>query len=295
MNWNDVRYFLVTADTGNLTEAAKLMKTSPSTVARRIRELETSYGVALFSKLQSGYVLTPAGASLRPHAERVAAEMRFLERHAASVQDAPQPRVKIELPELLGAYVIVPGLADVAGAMSSVRFDITNAARTTRLAERSCDLVMRLARPDSGDYTAKKIGQLSRALYAAPGYLADRKCGPDIDSFADHNLIGWSDDFDHMGTSKWFRETTDHAPLWMQTANVRLQIDAVIAGLGIAALPKCVGDHHKLVPIKTNTVSSLSAEIWLLRRSDTLDLPQVSKCVHWIEAIVTSKNQNLCF
>lgn len=69
MNWNDVRYFLVTAETGNLTEAAQLMKTSPSTVARRVRELETSYGVALFSKLQSGYVLTPAGASLRPHAE----------------------------------------------------------------------------------------------------------------------------------------------------------------------------------------------------------------------------------
>ncbi len=295
MNWNDVRYFLVTAKTGNLTEAAQIMKTSPSTVARRIRELEASYGVVLFSKLQSGYVLTPSGASLRPHAERVAAEMRFLERHATSVQDAPQPRVKIALPELLGAYVIVPGLADVEGATSSVRLDISNAARTNRLAERSNDLVVRLARPDGGDYTAKKIGELSRALYAAPNYLADRKCGPDIDSFADHSLIGWSDDFDHMGTSKWFRDTTDHAPLWMQTANVRLQIDAVVAGLGIAALPKFVGDHHQFVRVETKTASDLSAEIWLLRRSDTHDLPHVSKCAHWLEAIVAKKNQNLCF
>ena len=295
MNWNDVRYFLAVAETGNLTEASQLMKTSPSTVARRVRELETSYGVALFNKLQSGYVLTPAGGSLRPHAERVAAEMRFLERHATSVQDAPQSRVKIELPELLGAYVIVPGLANVEVARSSVRFDITNAARTTRLSERSSDLVVRLARPDSGDYSAKKIGQLSRALYAAPDYLANRTCGSNINSFVDHNLIGWSDDFDNLGTPKWFREITGHAPLWMQTANVRLQIDAVVAGLGIAALPKCVGDHHQLVQIKTNTASDLSAEIWLLRRSDTLDLPHVGKCAHWLEAIVHKETQNLCF
>lgn len=295
MNWNDVRYFLAVAETGNLTEAADLMKTSPSTVARRVRELETSYGVVLFNKLQSGYLLTPAGASLRPHAERVAAEMRFLERHATSVQDTPQPRVKIELPELLGAYVIVPGLADVAESMSSIRFDISNAARTTRLAARASDLVVRLTRPESGDYTAKKIGQLSRALYAAPSYLNDRKCGPEIDSFADHNLIGWNDDFDHMGTSKWFRETTGHAPLWMQTANVRLQIDTVVAGLGIAALPKFVGDHHQLVAIRTGKTSDIDAEIWLLRRSDTLDLPHVSKCAHWLEAIVKKKKRNLHF
>ncbi len=293
MNWNDIRYFLATSETGNLTEAAALMKTSASTVARRVHELELSYGVALFNKRQNGYSLTAAGATLLPHAERVASEVRFLERQASSVQDAPQPRVKVELPELLGAYLIVPGLADVGASGSSAQFDITNTAGTARLAGRANDLVLRLQRPESGDYTAKRIGQLSRAIYAAPEYLTGKRCSSDIDSFTGHNLIGWNEDFGHLGTAKWFRDATGHAPLWLRTANVRLQIDAVVAGLGMAALPKFVGSHHKLVQINQTYASSLDSEIWLLRSQDTLDLPHVDKLAGWIEKIVARNRDRL--
>lgn len=120
MNWNDLKFFLTTSETESLSETAILMRTSASTVARRIRELEESCGVVLFNKRQNGYFLTVAGAALLPNAERIASEVGFLERQIASVQHVPQPRVKVALPELLGAYLIVPGMADLVPAESTI-------------------------------------------------------------------------------------------------------------------------------------------------------------------------------
>lgn len=293
MNWNDIRYFLATAKTGNLTEAAILMKTSASTVARRVQELETSYGVALFNKRQSGYSLTAAGANILPHAQRVASEVRFLERQASSTQNAPQPVVKIEVPELLGAFLLVPKLAQLESSGTSVKLDISNSARTTRLTEHENDLVLRLKRPESGDYTAKRIGLLSRAIYAAPAYLSRKGSTAETSDFTDHNLIGLSEDFSHLGTAQWFRQATGHAPLWLRTANVRLQIDAVVAGLGMAALPKFIARHHGLVEINQTYASSLVSEIWLLRRNDTDDLAHIGKVADWIETIVGGYKSHL--
>lgn len=275
-----------------MSETAILMKTSASTVARRIRELEDSCGVVLFNKRQNGYFLTVAGAALLPHAERIASDVSFLERQITSVQSVPQPRVKVELPELVGAYLIVPGMADLVPAESTIQLDIANTAETTRLTKRANDLVLRLKRPEAGDYSVKRIGKLSRGIYASPHYLEARQCGPDISNFSQHRLIGWGDEYSHLGTAQWFRDATQHEPLWMRASNVRVQIDAVVAGLGLGALPKFIADRYKLVEINADEFPSTDAEIWLLRSQVSKDLPHVKSVAAWIEKIV-SVNKNV--
>jgi len=79
----------------------------------------------------------------------------------------------------------------------------------------------------------------------------------------------------------------------LRTENLRLQIDAVVAGLGLAALPKIVGDHHNLVAINQSGAASFDSEIWLLRRQDTQDLPHVGKIASCIEEIVSNNKSRL--
>ncbi len=61
MNWNDIRFFLAVARHGGLTGAARDMKASPSTVARRIETLQASLRTRLFERRPDGYALTETG------------------------------------------------------------------------------------------------------------------------------------------------------------------------------------------------------------------------------------------
>src|SRR6478672_3814125 len=73
LDWNDLRYFLAVAREGSTLAAARALRTSQTTVARRIAALENAIGLPLFEKRQAGYGLTPAGHDLRPLAEQVEA------------------------------------------------------------------------------------------------------------------------------------------------------------------------------------------------------------------------------
>lgn len=155
MNWNDLKYFIGVAKTGNVTQASERMQVSAATMTRHIDRLEHTLDVRLFHRRQTGYVLTEAGEDLLPLAEKVAADAHFLERRASPLGASPIMRIKIELPEVLGAYIIVPGLAKAGALEAPFRLEIVNAAESTRLSAGSSDIVVRLKRPDFGGYSAR--------------------------------------------------------------------------------------------------------------------------------------------
>ena len=64
LDWNDLRYFLAVARDGSTLAAARALRVSQTTVARRIAALEEAIGIHLFEKRQAGYSLTPVGQGL---------------------------------------------------------------------------------------------------------------------------------------------------------------------------------------------------------------------------------------
>jgi len=87
--WDDLRTFLAVARTGSTLGAAKALKVSQTTAARRIAALETALGLTLFERRQAGYALTPAGEALVGRAEAAeAAATAFGEAAAAQSREA---------------------------------------------------------------------------------------------------------------------------------------------------------------------------------------------------------------
>ncbi|MFG1352656.1 LysR family transcriptional regulator [Xanthobacter autotrophicus] len=79
MNWNDVRYFLAVMRHGGLTGAARELKASPSTVARRIETLEGALETRLFERRPDGYEPTEVGRAMVEKAMTIETAMRDLE------------------------------------------------------------------------------------------------------------------------------------------------------------------------------------------------------------------------
>ena len=77
MNWNDLKSFLILSRTSKLLVASKKLKVEPTTIARRIKRLETNLNMQLFNKSPKGYSLTEKGLELVKYSEKL--KTKFLE------------------------------------------------------------------------------------------------------------------------------------------------------------------------------------------------------------------------
>ena len=66
-----IRIVVKTAELRSMSEAAKAMYISQSSVSQAISEIEKEYGVKLFERLSKGVYLTQAGEQLMEYAVRL--------------------------------------------------------------------------------------------------------------------------------------------------------------------------------------------------------------------------------
>ncbi len=75
MNFRQLKYFVATAETGQVSRAASALSISQSSVTSAIRELEQSLGTALFLRTHHGMDLTDAGRDLLASAYAILAKV----------------------------------------------------------------------------------------------------------------------------------------------------------------------------------------------------------------------------
>jgi DNA-binding transcriptional LysR family regulator len=112
MELRQLQYFAAVARHRSFTRAAAELYVTQPALSQQIRRLEAELGLALLRRTSKGVELTPAGADLLAHADKVIAEMEAaraeMDRHAgvsrgvarvaATAADAPR------LPEALAAF-----------------------------------------------------------------------------------------------------------------------------------------------------------------------------------------------
>lgn len=66
-DWNHIRAFLATADSGSLSAAARKLGLTQPTLSRQVAALETELGLLLFERVGRSLELTQAGRELLDH------------------------------------------------------------------------------------------------------------------------------------------------------------------------------------------------------------------------------------
>lgn len=84
--------FLVVAEKGSITEAAKVLNISQPALTKSMRRLEDELGVKLFDRVPVGVRLTRYGAILLDHARIIENEYRHAIARISEVRDGAGPR-----------------------------------------------------------------------------------------------------------------------------------------------------------------------------------------------------------
>ena len=79
LDLKQLKYFIICAETGTISEAAKLLYTTQPSVSKAIKALEDDMGIVLFDRMPRGIALTARGREAYRYACRIVNDSRILE------------------------------------------------------------------------------------------------------------------------------------------------------------------------------------------------------------------------
>jgi molybdate transport repressor ModE-like protein len=92
---NRLRVLMEVAHAASIAEAARNLSFTPSALSQQISKLETELGTRLLERRPTGVILTPVGAVLVEHAERVIGELRQARAAVESAMGAQPQRLAL--------------------------------------------------------------------------------------------------------------------------------------------------------------------------------------------------------
>ena len=78
LDWNQLKAFLETAETGSLSAAARKLGLTQPTLSRQVAAIERHMGVTLFERVGKAMALTTTGLDLLEHARAMGAAAQAL-------------------------------------------------------------------------------------------------------------------------------------------------------------------------------------------------------------------------
>lgn len=108
MEFVDLLHFVSIAETGSFTKSAIQNNVAQSALSRRIRDLETELGTALFYRNGRGVVLTEAGEVFLVRARGMLAEREALRQDMRRVAGELDGTVKLAVPPSVGLVLLAP-------------------------------------------------------------------------------------------------------------------------------------------------------------------------------------------
>ena len=120
MTLQQIKYFICVAEIGSISEAAKRLYVSQSSISSAIKEMERHYGVQLFQRGPRGIVLTGAGEELLPEFRVIEQKMNYLD---SKYCEKRQQNVAFSVAAQHHVYALEPFLS-VAKQMSAGQYKI---------------------------------------------------------------------------------------------------------------------------------------------------------------------------
>lgn len=266
-NWDDLRYFLEVARTGNVTSAAKVLGVNHSTVSRRVHAFEEKHGVRLFDRVPSGYELTEPATCIYQMALEVEAQHQKISRSLFGRDGRIQGDISLTMPHDILEHCLIDDLRLFRDKYPAINLNLFIAKGLKNLAAREADLAIRLS-PAPPDYLiGKRVAMMQHGIYASA----------EITGTTNPPLVVWDSEKEEPD---WAKEHFPNSTIAMRVDDLFGMYTAVKAGIGIARMPCYLPDA-----LATSTVKRLTIDLpqstwglWILNHADLRYTARIQLC-----------------
>jgi DNA-binding transcriptional LysR family regulator len=262
-DWNRARAFLVTAEEGSLSAAARALGLAQPTLGRQVSALEAELGVALFERVGKGLELTPAGLDLLVHVRAMGEAAQGVALTASGRSQRIEGLITITASEVYSAFLLTPAIRRLRDAHPGIEIEVVADNAISDLRRREADIAVRNVRPSEPDLVAQKLRDDTAGLFAAPSYL-DRVGRPTgIDGLAPLEFIGFDRTDTMIAGLKAIGQTLTPAQFPIRSASHLVQWEMVRQGLGIGVFPDWMGRREPGLERLEVGLPPITFPIWL--------------------------------
>jgi DNA-binding transcriptional LysR family regulator len=234
-----LRCFIRVVETGSFSAVARESQVSQSAVTRQIAQLEQHFAARLFHRTTRRLSLTDDGQGLLTHARHLVDAADEMETALGRQSHSPTGLVRLGT-SIAGGHFLAPRLPELLARYPGLKVELVMRDQFTDMVDERLDLAWRSGEIADASLVIRRIGQLGRAVVAAPVYL-ERRGAPSVpEDLATHDCLI----HDFTPDSGVWRFTGPEGPVSVRvngsflandSAAVRL---AARAGYGIALLPE---------------------------------------------------------
>jgi len=235
-----LRYFLKVAETSSFTGAAKAFSVPPSSVSRRVRDLEESLGVELFHRSTRVVRKTELGLLYQRMVQEAVAALDHADHVVSEQSERPSGTLTITSTPGFGDLRLVPALLRFQDLYPDVELDVQLTDQIADLSRGDVDIAIRASSELPERAVARRLTDNRFLLVAAPSYLAKNGTPSKLEDLehaktllyrAPNGILRWQ----ALSHGSWVGV---QARAVLASNDGSLLLRAAIAGRGIALLPE---------------------------------------------------------
>jgi DNA-binding transcriptional LysR family regulator len=243
MNFRHLKFFVATAESGQVSKAATQLSISQSAVTSAIKELEAELGALLFSRTANGMEMTEAGRDFLASSREILEKLDLAKR-VAQKQSPVKGSISIAATYTVLGYFLPPHLDRLAQMFPNLDIRLSELNRESieeGLLSNRLDLAVVLTSNMSNpELETKTLLKSQRRLWAANTHEFIRQGKATFEQIAAQDYIMLTVDEAAHTTMRYFAQSAHQPSVSLRTSSVEAVRSMVANGQGITILSDMV-------------------------------------------------------
>ncbi|CAN5695613.1 LysR family transcriptional regulator [soil metagenome] len=241
MDLDELRWFVVLAETEHVTEAAAELRVTQPTLSRALVRLENEVGTPLFDRINRRLHLNAYGQIMLEHARRSIAEISAAGDRIAALRDPDSGTVRLAFLHSLASWLVPDLLRRFRVAAPNVIFDLYQGAAheiSEQLSSGRADLAITSPQPEGPGFGWHEL-YVERLCLAVPrGHRFAGRAKLRLAETADEPFIALRDEFGlRQLTNELWTDAGIRPHVVFEAMEIPTMEGLVAAGFGVAIVP----------------------------------------------------------
>ena len=295
-----LKYFVQVVETGSFTKAAALFSVPPSSLSRRVADLEKSLGATLLKRSTRVVALTEVGQRYYQQVSDIIRSLEISDESVRSYQTTPMGVLNVSSTVGFGEQILLPLLDEFSALYPQVTLNVTLSDELSTLARDEVDLAIRGGYAPDERVVAIKLMDNNFIAVAAPCYLEQFGNPSDALHLKQHHGLYFKTP---VGPTPWLCEIKGQwhdvsAPSLLTTNNGTWLLQKAVAGVGILMMPRWVLNGYlksgELVELNIKPTLTVTQNpnlgIFLLYQKQRYQVPKLKAAIDFLVARIKAIN-----
>lgn len=241
MNLEELRWFVVLAETEHVTDAAAELSVSQPTLSRALARFEREAGAPLFDRVNRRLRLNAYGQIMLEHARRSIAEMRSAGERIAALRDPDTGRVRLAFLHSLASWYVPEQLRRFRETAPAIGFELVQGPAheiTQRVLDGQVDIAITAPRPVSPDFGWRRLYVDQLCLAVPHGHRLAGRTRVRLSAAAGEPFVALAEQAGlRQLTDQLLAEDNVKPEIVFEATEIPTVEGLVAAGFGVAVIP----------------------------------------------------------